>query len=188
MHQKEMLMSDVIHGSDGNLYYVIGASATDQMKFLDRTLYSSGGELFLNARGTRLNLVGKEVYVNGVDISAFASTDLSGYAKLTDVRAALDARFALVLPSDKFKVNSDGSLYSSKFNQMKRVPNASKLRTLASRLNEALGNMGTPMKQDPLTNEYDNSAIEVIDLESDWSEDTIVRKLNEVIEKVNAIL
>lgn len=177
-------MSAVVHGADGNMYYVIGASASDQMKFLDKTLYLSGGELYLNARGVRLNLVGKEVYVNGVDISSFASADLSGYAKLSDVRAAIEA----ALPEDKFRVNSDGSLYSSKFNQMKRVPNASKLSTIASRLNEALGNLGTPMKQDPLINEYSQDAIEEIDKNSDWDEYTLVDKINECVRKINAIL
>lgn len=177
-------MSAVVHGADGNMYYVVGASASDQMKFLDKTLYQSGGELYLNARGVRLNLVGKEVYVNGVDISAFASADLSGYAKLSDVRAAIEA----ALPEDKFKINSDGSLYSSKFNQMKRVPNASKLRTIASRLNEALGNLGTPMKQDPLINEYSLDSIEEIDKNGEWDEHTLVDKINECVRKINAIL
>jgi len=177
-------MSAVVHGADGNMYYVIGASASDQMKFLDKTLYQSGGELYLNARGVRLNLVGKEVYVNGVDISSFASADLSGYAKLSDVRAAIEA----ALPEDKFKVNSDGSLYSSKFNQMKRVPNASKLSTIASRLNEALGNLGTPMKQDPLVNEYSQDAIEEIDKDGEWDECALVDKINECVRKINAIL
>ena len=178
-------MSNVVRGVDGNMYYVIGASASDQMKFLDRTLYQSGGELFLNARGSRLNLVGKEVYVNGVDISSFASADLSGYAKLSDIKAAIDARLA---SEDTFKVNSDGSLYSAKFNQMKRVPNASRLQTLASRLNEALGNLGTPMKQDPLVNEYSTDAIEEIDRNGDWNEGMLIDKLNECIRKINAIL
>lgn len=177
-------MSAVVHRADGNMYYVIGASGSNQMKFLDRTLYQSGGELYLNARGVRLNLVGKEVYVNGVDIAAFASADLSGYAKLSDVRAAIEA----ALPEDKFKVNSDGSLYSSKFNQMRRVPNASKLSTIASRLNEALGNLGTPMKQDPLINEYSQDEIEEIDKNGDWNENTLVDKINECIRKINAIL
>lgn len=177
-------MSAVVHGADGNMYYVIGASASDQMKFLSKTLYLSGGELYLDARGVRLNLVGKEVYVNGVDIASFASTDLSGYAKLSDVRAAIKA----ALPEDKFKINSDGSLYLSKFNQMKRVPNASKLSTIASRLNEALGNLGTPMKQDPYINEYSQDPIEEIDKDSEWTEQMLIDKLNECIRKINAIL
>ena len=178
-------MSNVIRGADGNMYYVIGASGSDQMKFLDRTLYLSGGELFLNARGSRLNLVGKEVYVNGVDISSFASADLSGYAKLSDVKAAIDARLA---SEDTFKVNSDGSLYSAKFNKMKRIPNASKLRTIVSRLNEALGNLGTPMKQDPLIDEYNSDPIAEIDANGDWNELSIINKINECVRKINAIL
>lgn len=181
-------MSNVVRGSDGNMYYVIGASGSDQMKFLDRTLYLSGGELFLNARGLRLNLVGKEVYVNGVDISSFASADLSGYAKLEDVRAAIQAKLDNVLPEDKFRVNTDGSIYSSKFNQMKRVPNASKLKTITSRLNEALGNLGTPMKQDPLIDEYNSDPIAEIDVDSDWNEYSLVEKINECVRKINAIL
>ena len=178
-------MPNVVHGADGNMYYVIGAAGSDQMKFLDRTLYKSGGELFLNARGSRLNLVGREIYVNGVDISSFASADLSGYAKLSDVKAAMDARLASV---DTFKVNSDGSLYSAKFNKMSRVPNASSLKTLASRLNEALGNLGTPTKQDPLTDEYDSDPITEIDVDSDWNELSIIDKINECVRKINAIL
>lgn len=177
-------MATVFRRADGNMYYVIGASASDQMKFLDKTLYQSGGELYLDARGARLNLVGKEVYVNGVDITAFASADLSGYAKLSDVREAIKA----ALPEDKFKINSDGSLYLSKFNQMKRVPNASKLRTIASRLNEALGNLGTPMKQYPLVNEYNQDPITEIDKDSDWNEQMLIDKINECVRKINAIL
>ena len=110
---------------------------------------------------------------------------MSGYAKLSDVRAAIDARLA---SEDTFKVNSDGSLYSAKFNQMKRVPNASKLQTLASRLNEALGNLGTPTKQDPLMDEYDSDPIAEIDVDSDWSELSIIDKINECVRKINAIL
>lgn len=153
---------------DGNVYYVIGGNTMR----VHEVLYKKGAELRLDASEGTLNLKGRKVCINGVDL-----TEVVNIASDPGVKFATDKDIAAAVKT--YTDNSKSSVNSS----VDKVPEIPKLTQLSTSLNNFLTALGS-------TKTVPSGSFEYVHLDrlntTDWNEGEIVTAVNNIIDLLNA--
>ena len=154
---------------DGNVYYVIGGNTMR----IHEVLYKKGAELRLDAQDGILNLKGRQVQINGIDL-----TNLLNIIQQTNRSILTSHDLAEAIENHKTEVRN-----SIKANTAK-VPAVPKLAQLATSLNALYALFGNdkPVPTDGITFER----IDPVNA-TDWSEEEIVTAVNKLVTVVNAL-
>jgi hypothetical protein len=158
---------------DGNVYYVIGGNTMR----VHEVLYKKGAQLTLDGSDGSLNLKGRTVYINGIDLTDFLNVvkaNDSTIATNKSVLQAIDDHTTTV--QNRIKANT---------NKVAAITGLKKLAAAYNTLATALGNDKTIPETAEAFSGFEN--ISKINKSESWSEEDIIDALNQVIDVVNAL-